>query len=168
MSPDFLAKNPNHQVPVLVDGDLTLSQSNAILRNLPGKFSLSDWYPEDLAQRAQVDSWLDWNQCRLSPAVIDIVLNKVFLGEEGDADAIARGEANLVELGEILAEGLSDSRFLAGDMPTIADLSVASNITQLSLADAIPDHEAIRDWCGRMCDIEGFGKTLPPPPGGAA
>ena len=100
--------------------------------------------------------------------MIDIVLNKVFLGEKGDADAIARGEANLVELGTILAEGLSGSKFLAGDTPTIADLSVASNITQLGLADAVPDNDVIRSWYARVCDIEGFGKTLPPPIGAAA
>lgn len=168
MSPEFLSLNPNHQVPVLVDDGLTVSESNAILRYLCGKLGLSGWYPSDLDKRACVDMWLDWNQCRMSPSVVDVVLNKVFLGEEGDTVAIARGEANLVEVGEVLARGLVDSAFLVGELPTIADLSVASNITQLGFADAVPDHDAIRDWYERVCDIEGFRATLPPPPDAAA
>ena len=163
MSPAFLEINPDHQVPVLVDDGFVLTQSNAILRYLCGRFSLSDWYPEEIEQRALVDEWLDWNQCRLSPSVIDVVLNKVFLGEAGNADAIARGEQSLVELGGILAARLADSPCLAGNAPTIADLSVASNITQLGLAGAVPDHGAIGDWYARVCMIDGFRKTLPPP-----
>ena len=163
MEPDFLSLNPNHQVPVLIDGDLTLCESNAILRYLCGKFSLSDWYPEDLGQRALVDQWLDWNQCRLSPSVVDIVLNRIFLGDDGDPAAITRGEANMVDLGSILAKRLAESLFLAGSSPTIADLSVASNITQLGFANAVPDYPSIVGWYARICEIEGFRKTLPPP-----
>lgn len=113
-SPGFLVINPNHQVPVLIDDGMTLTESNAILRYLCNKFSLTDWYPADIVIRAQTDSWLDWNQCRLAPAVIDVVLNKVFFGDGGDADGIARGEANPVELGAILAAHLSDNDFLVG------------------------------------------------------
>src|SRR5262245_541586 len=79
-----LAINPNHQVPTFLDGDLMLHESNAILRYLCQKHGLIDWYPSDLEHRARVDQWLDWTQCRMSPAVIDIVLNTVFLGEKGD------------------------------------------------------------------------------------
>ena len=163
MEPEFIAINPNHQVPVLIDGDLSLSESNAILRYLCRKFSLSEWYPADLRERALVDQWLDWNQCRLSSSVVDIVLNKVFLGDDGDAAAITRGEANMVEPGSILAKRLAGSAFLAGQSPTIADLSVASNITQLGFANAAPDYPAIAEWYARICEIEGFRKTLPPP-----
>lgn len=163
LAPAFLDINPNHQVPVLVDGELTISESNAILRYLCGKLALSNWYPDDLEERARVDMWLDWNQCRMSPSVVDVVLNKVFLGEDGDQDAIARGEKNLVDIGELLARSLSDTPFLVGESPTIADLSVASNITQLGIADAVPDHDAIHEWYARICEIEGFKKTLPPP-----
>jgi glutathione S-transferase len=168
MSAGFLVINPNHQVPVLDDDGFVLTESNAILRYLCGKHSLTDWYPPETETRAQVDTWLDWNQCRLAQPVIDVVVNSLFLGENGDADAIERGKAALVETGAILATHLRKTPYLAGSKPTIADLSVASNITQLGLADAIPDHEEIRDWYARVCEIEGFRKTLPPPLADAA
>lgn len=161
MAPDYLAVNPNHQVPTLIDSDVKIHESNAILRYLCHKYDLTNWYPTDPALRASVDQWLDWNQCRLSSSVVDIVLNKVFLGDDADSKAIARGEAELIELSAILDVALESRDYLAGDLPTIADLSVASNISQLQLADAAPRQPTIRDWYQRVCTIPGFNKTLP-------
>ncbi|MEO8554054.1 MAG: glutathione S-transferase family protein, partial [Kofleriaceae bacterium] len=79
MSPAYLAINPNHQVPALrVDGRVLL-ESNTILRFLCDRHDLEAWYPKDALARAQVDQWLDWNQCRLGPSVTQLVLNKVML-----------------------------------------------------------------------------------------
>ena len=50
MSPAYLAINPNHQVPAMIDGELRVFESNAILRYLCHKHRLSDWYPEDPAR----------------------------------------------------------------------------------------------------------------------
>ena len=161
MSPDYLAVNPNHQVPTLLDGDVKIHESNAILRYLCNKHDLAAWYPSDPVVRASVDQWLDWNQSRLSRPVTDIVLNKVFMGEEADHPAIKSGEAAMVELTPILGTALERSDYLAGDSITIADLSVASNVSQLQLADAVPDHPAIRRWYQRVCAVPGFEKTLP-------
>jgi len=161
LSAAYLAVNPNHQIPTLIDGDLKLHESNAILRYLCQKHGLTDWYPADLKRRALTDQWLDWNQCRLSPAVIDIVRNKVFLKDKGDRDAIARGEARLRELTPILEAGLQSQDFLTGATPTIADLSVASNLFQLGLADAIPPGERIAAWYKRINQLEAFRKSLP-------
>ena len=160
-SSEYLRINPNHQVPTLVDGAVRIHESNAILRYLCGQHRLTGWYPEDPMLRATVDQWLDWNQCRLSPSVIDVVLNKVFLGDDGDQAAIERGEKNLVELLAILESGLADSDFLAGDEPTIADLSVASNVFQLSFADAAPSGDNTSKWFSKVMQIEGFRKSLP-------
>ena len=162
LSADYLAINPNHQIPTLVDGDLVLHESNAILRYLCHKHGLTDWYPADPRQRARVEQWLDWNQTRLSPAVVDIVFNTLFAGERRDEQAIARGAAKLRELGPILETGLGGHDFLAGPTPTIADLSVASNLFQLGLAKATPPGTHIAAWYQRVDAMEAFRKSLPP------
>lgn len=153
--------NPNGQVPTLVDGDVRIHESNAILRYLCFKHDLIDWYPADLNMRAAVEQWLDWNTSRLSQTVIDIVLNSVFLGEDGDRAAIARGRERLTLLLPILQAALKESDYLAGARPTIADLSIASSMTQLSLADAAPTAGPIARWIGRMNQIPGVKKSLP-------
>jgi len=162
MSPAYLAINPNHQVPTLIDGDLKLFESNAILRYLCHKHGLTDWYPEEPARRARVDQWLDWNQCRFASAVVDIVLNKVFMGPKADLAAIARGEARVAELAPILERELEDHDFLTGKTPTIADLSVASNITQLGLADAAPSTPGVQAWFARVSALDGVQRACRP------
>lgn len=161
LTPEYRAMNPNCQVPTLLDGDVKIYESNAILRYLCLKHELESWYPSQLNIRALVEQWLDWNQCRLAQVVVDIVLNKVFMGDKGDQAAIAGGLEKLTTLAEVLSEGLKNRQFLAGDTPTIADLSVASNIFQLSLAQAAPQQPNITAWFERIGKIEGFQKALP-------
>lgn len=161
-SAEYLAINPNHQVPTLIDGDIRIHESNAILRYLCVKHDLDTWYPKELRSRAKVEQWLDWNQCRMSPTVVDIVLNSVFLAPKGDRAAIDRGLSRLPELWSILDAGLADGApFLAGVRPTIADLSVASSIFQLSFAKIAPAGRRVGDWFQRVGTLEGFRKSLP-------
>ncbi|MDA0241177.1 MAG: glutathione S-transferase family protein [Proteobacteria bacterium] len=161
MAPAYLAVNPNHQVPTLIDGDVKIHESNAILRYLCNANGLEDWYPSDPATRAQVDQWLDWTQCRFSPAVVDIVFNTVFAGENGDKEAIKRGHARMMELLPILDAGLSGRKFLTGDKPTIADLALGTNVTHLALANAAPGGPNIVAWVERLATLKGFAATMP-------
>lgn len=162
MSDEFRKINPNHQVPVLVDGDLVLAESNAILRYLCARHDLDTWYPGAAGNRAIVDQWLDWNQTRLGPAVVDIVLNTVFLAPNGDKDAIARGKQRLADVAPVLESTLAQRRYVAGSEPTIADLSIVSNITQLQLARAVPETPAIAAWYDSISAIAGVRASCAP------
>src|SRR5690349_8534908 len=62
--PEFLALNPNAQVPVVIDDGFVLWESNAILRYLAGK-QRADLYPTDAQQRAIVDQWMSWQATEL-------------------------------------------------------------------------------------------------------
>lgn len=165
MSPEYLAINPDHQVPAFIDGtgdeDVTICQSNAVLRYLCAKHGLDAWYPRDPATMARVEQWLDWNQCKLAPTVADIFINKVIMGDKGDKEIQARGEKNLTKLATNLEAWLEGRDYLAGDAPTIADLSLASNITQLTMAEAAPVTPNIAAWYERVSAIEGFAKAMP-------
>lgn len=161
LSEEYLAINPNHQVPTLIDGDIKIHESNAILRYICRKHDLDDWYPTDLKKLTLVEQWLDWCQCRLSPAVINIVLFTVFMPELNNQEAIKSGHTMMKELAPILESGLDGKAYLSGEMPTIADLAVASNITHLGFADAVPKSPNIQGWLNRVCSIPGFKKTLP-------
>ncbi|MEM9072818.1 MAG: glutathione S-transferase family protein [Myxococcota bacterium] len=159
-SPAFLEVNPNGQVPVLVDGERTLAESNAILRYLCAKHELAEWYPRDPSERAEVDQWLDWNQCRLSPVVVDIVLNRVFMGSAGNLDAADQAETRLPALVAILEAQLAKTPFVAGKAITIADLSIASNISHLEFADLRP--ASLDGWYQEVSALNGFQKARPP------
>ena len=57
-APEFLNLNPLGQVPVLIDGDVTLRDSQAILVYLARKYGGDDWLPADPAQMGEVMQWL--------------------------------------------------------------------------------------------------------------
>lgn len=58
-TPEFLAKSPFGQVPVLVDDGLVLADSNAILVYLASVYDPERrWYPTDPERAAAVQRWL--------------------------------------------------------------------------------------------------------------
>ena len=161
MTESYLKINPNHQVPTLIDGAVKIHESNAILRYLCIKHGLLDWYPRSGDALAKVEQWLDWTQCQLSPMVVAIVLNRVFLGEHGDKKAADDAAENIQARFEVMENYLARQKFLAHDKPTIADLSLASNLFHLSLANALPDTPHILRWYETIAALPGFQKSLP-------
>lgn len=163
MAPDFVAVNPNHQLPAMeVDGEILL-ESNAIMRFLCDEHGLDSWYPKGAKARAKVDQWLDWNQCRLMEPTTSLVINKALLGDNGDKDAIARAESKLVDVLGVLEEHLDGRDWVAADSPTIADLSIGSNVFQLGFAQVTPTTPHTAAWFSRVMELPGFKASLPPP-----
>jgi glutathione S-transferase len=63
--PEFLALNPNGQVPVLVENQFVLWESNAILIYLAEREG--QLLPEQLELRALALQWLGWQAAELNP-----------------------------------------------------------------------------------------------------
>jgi|TARA_B110000902_G_C14269099_1_gene572488 glutathione S-transferase len=162
-SPEYLAMNPNHSVPVLVDGKVCINESNAILRYLCNKYDLENWYPKGASARAEVDQWLDWSATRLGPVTRDIVFNTLFAGENSVQHELQAGHALVPELSGILEGQLGKASYLAGNRPTIADLSVSASLFQLGLAELVFDGENTSSWYEKVSQMEGFRASLPPP-----
>jgi glutathione S-transferase len=55
----YASLNPNRQVPLLVDGDLKLTEGSAILKYIAEKYQLPS-YPADLKKRAKINEVMDW------------------------------------------------------------------------------------------------------------
>ena len=65
---EFLAKNPNGQVPTLEDGEICIWESNSIVRYLAARYGAGWIWEEDPARRAEADRWMDWMLSELQPA----------------------------------------------------------------------------------------------------
>lgn len=161
LAESFRAINPNRQVPSLEDGDIRIHESNAILRYLCRKHQLSQWYPQDLPALAKVEQWLDWNQCRLAPLMATIIMNRMFLGDQADLAAADRAEIELHNLLPILEDGLTHAEYLAADHPTIADLSIATNMTLLAFGNVYPENQLIRSWYDKVSSLKGYQTPQP-------
>ena len=65
--PEFLALNPNGLVPVLIDEQGALYESNTICRYLAARYGHGHLLPVEPRPRAVVEQWMDWQATDLNP-----------------------------------------------------------------------------------------------------
>ena len=63
-----LKQNPNGLVPMIVDGDFVLWESNSIIRYLANKWTAEALLPAEPQARAEVDRWIDWQATEFNSA----------------------------------------------------------------------------------------------------
>ena len=118
-SPAFLAITPFGQVPVLEDGGVYISDSNAILVYLAKKSGRSEWLPEDALGASQVQRWLSVAAGELAYGPCAARLITVFGRPFNPDEVIARAHTILA----LMDQHLTGREWLVGDRPTIADVA---------------------------------------------
>ncbi|KQO49414.1 glutathione S-transferase [Methylobacterium sp. Leaf86] len=152
-TPDFLALNPFGQVPVLVDGDVVVPDSNAILVYVAKTLGRTDWLPEDALAAARVQRWLSVaaGPIAFGPAAARLIT--VFGARFDTAEVIARAHQIL---GHLEAE-LTGRDWIAADHPTIADVALYSYVAAAPEGNVdLGPYSEIRAWLGRIEALPGF------------
>jgi glutathione S-transferase len=146
-TPEYATLNPTRKVPTLLDGDLAIWESHTILRYLASKTG-SALYPTDLAQRTQVDRWLDWSLAALNGPYVAAFLETRKSDTERKPDIAKPVLAEVT----ILEAYLADRPFLAGADFTIADIALAPLVRRILAfpyeMPALPVLTAWRDKLG--------------------
>jgi glutathione S-transferase len=152
--PPFLAKNSFGQVPVLEDGALTLSDSNAILVYLAERYDQTDRYwPRDAARRAEIQRWLSVAAGQLSAGPGAARLARIFKAPVDHALAVRKAH----ELFALLDKELSARAFLLGETPTLADVALYTYTAHAPEGDvSLEAYPAIRNWLSRIEALPGF------------
>ncbi len=152
--PDFLALNPLGEIPVLVDGDLVLADSNAILVYLARRYAPeSRWYSEDPVIAAQIQRWLAIGSCevRTGPALARAIGLFKRTGHLDEAQAIAR------KLLAMMDGALAGRAWLADTVPTIADLSCYPYLARVPEGGVpLEPYPQVQAWLARMEALPGF------------
>ena len=131
---EFLAKNPNGLVPLLIDDEteVTLWESNTIVRYLAAQYGLNRLWEERPAKRAQGEKWMDWANGTLSPVHRTILMGLVRTpAAQRDQAAIDAAIAEAEKLLAILDAELAHSAWLSGEAFGIGDIAVAPFIWNL-------------------------------------
>lgn len=127
--PWYTSVNPNASIPALVDSDLVLWESNAILAYAADKNQRDTFYPSDLKKRADINRWMYWESSAWFPSCYMYLVEnciKPLLGAETDVAAVSAQNEQFHKLASILDERLSSSKWLCGNLPTIADIVIAA------------------------------------------
>ena len=126
--PEFVALNPNAMVPVLVDGDVTLWESNAINLYLVEKAGGSSLFPQNTKVRADIVRWQFWELAHFNRAFGTLVFEGVIKPKFGiGPPSEGLVEFCLQELGRYAAvlDGHLEGRdTLVGDEVTLADYAM--------------------------------------------
>ncbi|KAI9180987.1 hypothetical protein LWI28_024936 [Acer negundo] len=127
--PPFLSKNPFGLIPVLEDGDdLTLFESRAITAYVAEKFKETGTdliRHKDIKEAAIVKVWIEVESQQYQPAISPIVYQYFVAPIQGKSPDQAIVDANVEKLGKVLdiyEAKLSESKYLAGDFYSLADL----------------------------------------------
>lgn len=128
-SPEFVKINPNACLPAMVDDGFILWESNAILQYAADKHKRTQEYPTDLKTRADINRWLLWESSSwFGSCYVYLVENcvKPVLQDKPDPKVLAGEEPRFKKLAGILESRLTNSDWLCGKNPTIADIVVAA------------------------------------------
>ncbi|OUS13416.1 glutathione S-transferase [Gammaproteobacteria bacterium 53_120_T64] len=153
-SPAFLKMNSLGQVPVLEDGAITLSDSNAIITYLACRYDgARRWLPVDGLAAAQVQRYLSMAAGLLAYGPATARLANVFGASVDKVKAIATAHSLLSVL-----DGELDGRdWLVGEQPTLADVAHYTYIAHAPEGDvALDDYPHIRAWLQRIENLPGF------------
>lgn len=153
-TPEFLKLNRFGQLPVLVDGDNVIADSNAILIYAATKFGRTDWLPDTAEGAAAVQRWLSVaaGQIAFGPAAARLVT--VFGAKLNPDEVIARAHA---VLGQIDAELAGRNWIIGGLQPTIADVALYSYIANAPEGNVdLGGYPQILAWLRRVEDLAGF------------
>lgn len=149
----FLALNPMAQIPVYIEGDFILRDSQAILAYLAARHRPGDWDGHTPEERGAIMVWLSHaaNEIFNGPALLRA---KRLFGWSVDTERAAAVTARILP---VVEAHLTGSDWLVGGQPTIADFAASP---YLALAPDggidLAQWPAIRDWTGRIAALPDF------------
>ncbi|KAH7018158.1 uncharacterized protein B0I36DRAFT_253117 [Microdochium trichocladiopsis] len=117
-------------IPAAVDGDLLLTESNAILQYAADLSKSDTYYPKDPKKRGRINCWLLWEASQWFAScyvyLVENVVKPNILKTDPDQAALDNENERFHNLCGVLDAALSRHRFVAGEELSIADISVAA------------------------------------------
>ena len=150
-TPDFLAKNPNGQIPLLeIEPGRFLAESNAILWFLA---QASDLVGHTELDRARVLQWMFFEQLAIVPSIgaayfwLCLIKGGRELQQHALDDWMEEGSRSL----NVLDKHVAKHRFFAGERYSIADVALYSYIAHAPDGGvALTPHVHIGEWLKRI------------------
>jgi glutathione S-transferase len=140
--PEFLKINPAGQVPVLVDDDLVLTESVAIVLYLAEKYPHKGLLPTDIKQRLQVYRWLLFAATELEQPLWRIARHTMIYPEHLRLPAeVTLARQDFTGMVAVMEDHMQGQQFIVGNTVTIADFVCAYTLdwaNEVRLLDGCP------------------------------
>lgn len=158
----YLKMNPNALVPVLQDGDITMFESNAIVRYLGARYGEGTLRPKEPKALALAEQWMEWQQLNVVPHISVIFWNLVRSPVEQRNDkAVADANSKLADVLPIADRALATAPWFAGDRFSFGDIVLGVLYWRYSCLDCTkPDTPNIKRWLEALKQREPYQKWV--------
>lgn len=144
---EFLKLNPRGQIPVLVDEENTIWDSQAILVYLARKYGGETWLPTEAAAMSEVMQWMAVAENELLFGLARARAVKRFARPWDLKTSQEYGRSGL----NVLESGLKKSLWLASEHPTIADVACYPYVSMAGEGDvSLEEYKAVQAWLRRF------------------
>jgi glutathione S-transferase len=140
--PEFLKINPAGKIPVLVDDDLVLTESIAIVLYLAEKYPHKGLLPTDIKLRSQVYRWLLFTATELEQPLWRIARHTALYPEHLRLTAeVSLARQDFTDMVAVMEDHMQGCQFIVSDTVTIADFVCAYTLdwaNEIQLLDTCP------------------------------
>ena len=149
--PALLAINPAGKVPVLVDGDLVVSESVAIQLYLAEKDPAQRFIPKTLADRTAMHQWNYFLVTEIEQPLWRIALNTaIYREDERVAADIPNAERDCRAMVAVFEAYMKDRQFVAGGQLSVADFNAAYTLDWVDEAGLLGAAPRLQDFVATM------------------
>jgi glutathione S-transferase len=157
----YAALNPYMKVPTLVDGDLALYESAAILSYLEATHPAPPLVPSDAGHRARVDMHLRLCDAHLGRYAGAVLFPKRFMPEANwDRPAMAAACKEIDRHLATIERELGERQYLVGDSFTLADVAYLPFLHFLEMME-VSAGPRVKAWAGRVLARPSARATIP-------
>lgn len=133
-SEQYRALNPTGKIPTLVDGDLVLFETQAILYYLARQYGEGRLWAENPAAEADILRWSLYISNQMEVPALDMLMQVKFSQGNPEPAVMERASAELNRFLPLLEQQLSGRDWISGNRFTIADIHGAMVLSWPKLA----------------------------------
>lgn len=161
-SDEFLSKNLHSRIPVLLDQDEFIWESNTIVRYLASTYSKGVLWNENPKSRTRAERWMDWELATLQPDFIDLFWDYYRTPEnERDYSKISASQQRCALHFSKLNQHLNKHSYIAGNSFTMGDIPCATSLYRyFSMGLNVEQPEHVITWYKRLSERKAFQKCI--------
>jgi glutathione S-transferase len=159
---EFTAINPLQRVPAIVDNELRVFESLAILDYLEAKYPVPELMPKELDKLAIARMISMVSVTELQPPAI--ILTKQLLGLEIDPASVENARQRAISILQFFEDTIADRPYFTGNSFTVADIVAGTLVPSAAMFGiSLDPYPGLNAWIDRLSQRDSFRQTEPTP-----
>lgn len=159
---EFTAINPLQRVPAIVDNELRIFESLAILDYLEAKYPVPELMPKELDKLAIARMISMVSLTELQPAAL--TLTKQLMGLAIEPSSVNKARQRAITILQFFEDTVGNQPYFTGNTFTMADIVAVTLVPSASMFGiSLDPYPGLNAWIDRLSQRESFQQTAPTP-----